>query len=420
MNRSNQSNTVNRRHFIGGLSAMAAGISTRSIHAANDTIGVGIIGCGGRSNAHIKTLQQLKESGNTVEITAVCDVYKPRLDQAVERTNAKPYMHHEELLKDPNVDIVVITSPDHWHGYQLLDAIRAGKDVYCEKPITHWSQLALTRQLDREVKRTERIVQVGTQGMSNSTWTQVAQLIQSGAIGEPIHAQAGYFRIGDWGERMPIPDPEAKPGDELLWEKFLGDAPERPFSVSRFFQWRLYWDYAGGPSTDLFNHTLTPVVKMLGVTFPDYVSASGGKFRYNHDREVPDTFNMTIDYPEGISVVLSCTLGNDTGIPTVIRGFEGTITFENNNIVVTPQPGVDRPKKVDPIQRKESMVGFWRNFLSCCQSREKPWSDMELAYHVQVPLQMGVYALRERDVIKFDHVREEIQLNKAEGSARTT
>jgi len=406
-----ESGTLSRRTFTTGLAAVAAaGIIPRSTRGANDRIGIGIIGCGGRGRDHLHTLNQVKAAGEAVEVTAVCDVYRPRLQDAAGKTGAKTYMHYQELLQDPAVDAVLIATPDHWHGYQLIDACEAGKDVYCEKPLTHWRQVELTRRVVQAVNVSQRVVQTGTQTLSSSAWTQAARTIQEGAIGRPVHAQAGYFRNGDWGERMPIDDPNAKPGNDLLWDTFLGDAPKREFNVSRFFQWRMYWDYAGGPSTDLFPHTYAPLLRMLNISFPATVSTSGGKFRYNGEREVPDTFNMLLDFPEGISVVLLCTLANDHPLPTVVRGEEGTLLFEGENIIVKPQPGVDRPLKVDPIHRPESMVEFWRNFLACCRTRETPWSPLDLAYQAQTALQMGVFALHEKKVVRFSREKEALLL----------
>ncbi len=416
---------VNRRDFLrksaGG--AVAAALSARSFSrtlGANEAIGVGFIGCGGRGRAHISYVKQLAQAGDAVRIVAVSDLYRRRLDSAARATSVKAYKDHRELLADRDVDAVCIATPDHHHGYQVIDAVRAAKDVYCEKPITHWRQFELTKRVAAEVKKHKRIVQVGTQGMSDPAWHEAARLVKEGAIGKPIHAECGYFRIGDWGERgMPIDNPAAKPGPDLNWEAFLGDSPKRPFSVSRFFRWRMYWDYAGGPSTDLYPHSLTPVVKILGVTFPETVVATGGKFRYE-EREVPDTFNMLIDYPEKITVAVLGTQGNDFqgagsrgsgGRSPVIRGWEGTITFEGNKIVVRPQPGVKRPVKEIAIEHGESMLGYWRNFLKCCRTREKPWSPIEdLGYHVQTALQMGILSLREKEVARFDREKEEIIL----------
>ena len=162
---------------------------------------------------------------------------------------------------------------------------------------------------------------------------------------------AGFYRDGDWGERMPIPDPEAKPGPDLDWEAFLGDAPKVPFTVDRFFSWRKYLDYAGGPCTDLFPHVFTPFVSAIGLKFPARAVASGGIFKYTtYDREVPDTFNMCLDYPEKLSIVLPCTLANDYPPEAAIRGDEGTLTLQNpgewnrgfDSVTVVPMKGEPR------------------------------------------------------------------------------
>ena len=420
--------SLTRRQFIrrAGVLAAATVASTSTQRVigktmgANERLGIGFIGCGGRSHAHLKTIHYLKNQGANVDIVAASDAYQPRLQKVVDGYKAKGYMDYRELLADPNVDIVCIATPDHQHGYQAIDAVRAGKDVYCEKPVTHWRQFELTKRLAAEVKKTGRVFQLGTQGMSDSAWQQMKELIQDGLISQPVHAECGYFRVGDWGERgMPIDDASAKPGPELNWEVFLGDAPKRPFDISRFFRWRMYEDYAGGPCTDLYPHVLTLVVSMLGVTMPSTVVATGGKFRYQ-EREVPDTFNMLIDYPEKITVAVLGTQANDypatqsrgsgQRVP-VIRGWDGTLTIERNEIVFIPAQGSKKKPQRFAIEHGEDFVGYWQKFLDCCRSRQlDTLSPMNLAYHVQTALQMGMLGLRQGKVARFDSVKEKIVL----------
>jgi predicted dehydrogenase len=424
----NGRNSLTRRQFIrrAGVAAVAvAGTSTRHFGSkalgANERIGVGFIGCGGRSQAHLQAVHYLKsQQGVNVEIVAASDVYRPRMQKVAEGYKAKGYMDYRELLADPNVDVVCISTPDHHHGYQAIDAVRAGKDVYCEKPVTHWRQFELTKRLAQDVKKSGRVFQLGTQGMSDSAWWQIRKLIQDGLIGQPVHAECGYFRVGDWGERgMPIDDPSAKPGADLNWEAFLGDAPKRPFDVSRIFRWRMYEDYAGGPCTDLFPHVLTPVVFMLGVAMPSMVVATGGKFRYE-EREIPDTFNMLIDYPQKITVAVLGTQANDypaTGargsaqrIP-IIRGWEGTLTVEGNETVFIPAEGSNKKAQRFAIENGEDFVGYWQKFLEYCRSRkQQTLSSMDLAYHVQTALQMGMLGFRAGKAARFDAAKEEIIL----------
>jgi len=418
----NNGSIFTRRQFIRRAGAAAAAIAvTGKALGANERLGVGFIGCGGRSGAHLNTVHWLKTQANEpVEIVAACDIYRPRMRKVVDAYGVKGYMDHRELLDDPNVDVVCISTCDHHHGYQAIDAVRAGKDVYCEKPMTHWRQFELTKRLAAEVRKSGRVFQLGTQGMSDSAWHQMKKLVQDGLIGQPIHAECGFFRVGDWGERgMPIDDENIKPGPDLNWEAFLGDVPKRPFDVSRFFRWRMYEDYAGGPATDLFPHSLTSVVSILGVSFPNKVVATGGKFRYQQ-REVPDTFNMLIDYPEKVTIAVLGTQGNDnqgTGfrgsgkrVP-IIRGWEGSLTIEGKEIVFVPAKGCDKKPQRFDIEHAEDFVEYWRKFLACCRLRQQnTLSPVDLAYHVQTALQMGMLGFRKGKVATFDAVEENIVL----------
>jgi predicted dehydrogenase len=212
---------------------------------------------------------------------------------------------------------------------------------------------------------------------------------------------------------MPIPDPNAKPGPDLDWEEFLGDAPKVPFDVRRFFSWRMFLDYAGGPCTDLFPHVFTPFVSMLGLKFPSLVVASGGIFKYdNYGREVPDTFNMCVDYPERVSIVLVCTLANEYHTEPAIRGDEGTITLQNpaweggfDTVTLIPKKG--EPTKV-PGEKPNSTLAHWKNFLQCVRTGGKPVSDVEFGFHVQTALCMAMLSWLHKKVTTFDPAKEDI------------
>ena len=420
---------VTRRAFMRRTTATAMAATT-ALHAGrkafgakaspNERLGVGVIGVGGRGSYHLNVLKDMAKRDGSVEIVAVCDVYRPRMERAAKKYDAKGYMDHRELLADPNVDLVSVATPDHHHGYQAIDAVRAGKDVYCEKPVTHWRQFDLTKQVAEEVKKSGRVFQLGSQGMSDSAWHQMKKLVQDGLIGQPIHAECGFFRVGDWGERgMPIEDENAQPGPDLNWEAFLGDSPKRPFDVSRFFRWRMYEDYAGGPSTDLFPHSLTPVISILGVKLPSVVVATGGMFRYT-EREVPDTFNMLIDYPEKITVAVLGTQGNDyqaTGLRgsgqriPVIRGWDGSLTIDEKTDEIVFTPAQESKKKAQrvPIEEGENMLHHYRNLIDCCHAGNQDTnSPADLAYWTQTPLIMGMWALREGKTAKFDQEKQEI------------
>lgn len=389
-------------------------VSRGRVLGANDRIGLGFIGVGGRGSSHVATVQRLIKSGTNAQIVAVNDAYKYRLDEVVNYTKAQPYRKHTELLADAAVDAVCIATPDRLHVPQALDAIRAGKDVYCEKPMGHWTQFTLSKQFCEQTAKLKRVVQIGNQGNSSPAWQKVKELVQQGAIGRVQLVTAGFYRYGDWGERMPIIDPEAKPGPDLDWEAFLGDAPKVPFSVQRFFSWRKYLDYAGGPCTDLLPHLFTPFASAIGLKFPSRAVASGGIFKYTtYDREVPDTFNMCLDYPEKLSVVVVSTLANDYVTEPAIHGDEGTLTLQNpgewnvgiDSVTIVPRKG---ERQVFPMQKSDATAAHWQNFIKCVRSREKPVSDVEFGLHVQAALNMAMLSLLKDKVVKFDFARNEI------------
>lgn len=409
-----ESKGITRRRF-GQTVAVATltAASAKRVLGANERLNVGVIGCGGRSYAHIDTILNLKEEGANVAITAVCDVYRPRLQKAMDRTGGKGFIHHEELLAIDDINLVVLAGPDHWHGYHAVDAMIAGKDVYCEKPLCHWRQLDLPKRMEDTAKQTGRLVQVGTQFMSNLAYKKAKELIQDGAIGKPIMAETGYFRVGDWGEAgMPIDDPEAKPGPDLDWERFLGDSPRREFDVSRFFRWRMYWDYAGGPATDLYPHPFTPVAYMLDLDYPETVVCTGGMHRYTN-REVPDTCHMLIEYAGGVSAILLGTQGNDysnndSGERPRIRGWDGTLSFEENDIVIRPTEGSQAKEQRIPVEFGVRFTEFWTNFLECCRTRTQPEGNISLGANVQTVMQMGIAALRGQRLVRYDREHQRI------------
>ena len=410
-----------RRQFLQGAAATTAAsmfavphLLAQEAKGANDRIGVGFIGTGGRCGAHIGIINDFKNQGVT-EPVAVCDVYRPRLEAASYRTGgAKMYMEHEELLADPNVDLVCIASPDRHHAPHAIDALNAGKDVYCEKPLTHWAQFELAKKIEEAAERNGRVVQVGTQYMADENYPALRQMIAEGIIGKPVHVQCAFTRRGDWGERMEIPDANAVPGPGLLWDRFLGDAPKVDFSVSRFFQWRLFWDYAGGPATDLLVHTFTPVFAILGLGYPERVFGGGGTFQYN--REVPDQCNIIADYPDGPSVTMMNTLSNHVPTDTMIRGTDGVIIWkslgERDGKGIRVVPFAKGKKELFlPWNGMGDTRKLWANLLDCVKSRQQPACSIELAVRVQAPLSMGIISHRENKCVLFDTKSKSIVLS---------
>ena len=407
---------MNRRQFTTGLAAASlTAASAKRVLGANDRINVGVIGCGGRSYAHMNALLNLKENGEKIEFVMVCDTYRPRMEKAMKHTGAKKgTMDHKEITSREDIDLVVISTPDHAHGYQAIDAMHGGKDVYCEKPITHWRQLGLPQRMARVAKETGQILQPGTQYLSNPAYHKAKELIDAGKIGQPVAAECGYYRVGDWGERgMPIDDPNAKPGPDLDWEAFLGDCPRREFDVSRYFRWRMYWDYAGGPSTDLYVHVLAPVSYMMGLGYPDKVVSTGGKHRYQ-EREVPDSCYILAEYNRNVTVSILGTQGNNyacegSALRPILRGWDGTITFEENEVVLRPTDGSSVEEERHEVDFGIPFQQFWTDFLECTRTRKQPISNIELGAPVQTVMQMANYAIRGDQVVHFDHESGEVR-----------
>jgi predicted dehydrogenase len=261
--------------------------------------------------------------------------------------------------------------------------------------------------------------------MSDPAWMEMKKLIRAGAIGQPIHAELGFFRVGDWGERnMPIDDPNAKPGPDMDWDAFLApDRPKVPYSVDRHFRWRLFADYAGGPVTDLYPHCLAQVVDMLDLGFPEQVAGLGSVNRYPYElRSVPDTFQVIAQYPKGLSLSLLGTQGNDFETTArrgagqrcpVIRGWEGTLYVDENNreIVCRSTEGSKRTKALErfAIPGSENNLLLWKNLIECAlEGRQDTWSPMDLAFRTQTLLQMAMVGHLQGKLVRFDPAKREM------------
>lgn len=422
-------NKINRRRFnqSAAASSLALGFSAQAyaqILGANDRIQLGVIGCGSRGGSHIELLMKLRQQGYPIEFTAVCDTYRPRLERAAAATQASfKTMRHEELAARRDVDVVLIASPEHWHGYQAIDVMREGKDTYVEKPLTHWRQLELAERVAETARETGRLVQVGCQRMSCSAYVQAKELIEKGAIGKPVMAETGYFRFGDWGERgMPIDDPHAAPGPDLDWERFQGDCPRHAFSVSRYFRWRMYYDTAGGPITDNYVHFYNPLAYTLGLGYPNKVVGLGGIYRYTlaeapdpeyrQEREVPDTCNLVIEYPDRFIVTCGGTQANTyttfgSNETPIIRGWDATLLIGSSEIQVLHSETMEILHR-EPIRTGIDQVKFWTDFLDHCRTRQQPLSNAELSAPVNTTMQMGVLAVRGERVVHYDHNRKKV------------
>ncbi|HEX8985409.1 MAG TPA: Gfo/Idh/MocA family oxidoreductase [Bryobacteraceae bacterium] len=321
-----------RRTF---LKSAALGIAPAVLPAlgANGKINVGWIGTGSRG-MYVMNMMYAAVPDQVV-VSAVCDTFQGALAAAKDNVQTKgtntpkTYTDYKELLQDPSIDVVFITTPEHLHHEMAIAALRAGKNIYLEKPLAHTIEEG--EDIVREAAKSGKIVQVGTQNRSNSLYIQAKEMIQQGMIGEVHYVRAFWYRNGLDSEpawRYPIPAGLSK--ETADWDKFLGPAKKIPFDAHRYRQWRLYWDYSGGISTDLLVHQTDITNFVCGRTVPHSCMASGGINRWtapDDDREVPDTLSAIYDYPESkFHLNYSCYLGNaHFGYGEQFMGNEGTI-----------------------------------------------------------------------------------------------
>src|ERR1043165_3261072 len=269
---------VNRRNFMKAAAIDAAPAIIQAQNSAKK-FNIGWIGVGTRGYAGLDWLHTA--APNDVQITAICDTYERDIARAKDRmstvwgTTPKTFVDYRELLADKSIDAVFIMTPEHLHHDMAIAALRAGKHVYVEKPLAHTIEEGW--DIVREWEKSGKICQVGTQNRSSSLYKKAKELVQQGMIGDVHFVRAFWYRNGlpnDPAWRYVIPD-EANP-QNTDWKKFLGNAPKHDWDPRRYFQWRLYWDYSGGISTDLLVHQTDIVNFMLGKTVPKSCMTSGG------------------------------------------------------------------------------------------------------------------------------------------------
>ena len=390
----------------------AAAWSARSysqIKGANERLHVGVIGCGGMATGHMRTLVRNKEADN-VAIVAVCDLFQPRLDKAVELTGGKAYKDYRLLLQNKDIDYVLNATPEHWHCQISLDAADAGKHIYCEKPMTRTVEQA--KKIVARIHGSKTKMQVGVQGTSDESYIAAWQHVKDGALGHVVLAQIDYSRNhrGDDFWTQPMED-NARPGDNLDWKMWLGDTPKRPFDPYRFFRWRGFWDYSGGISGDLFVHRVTRFIKALNLTFPERGVGTGGKYVFTDSpSESPDTLNLLLDYPQKLTVQLVSSMANDTPVDHQLRGHKATLVFTRTGFEIRPQKVYEKDVKPIVYKKKgaEDIGLHHRNLMNAIRKDEPLNCDVNIGYYGVVASEMGVQSYRKQQYMRWDNKRQRL------------
>ncbi|MSU20201.1 MAG: Gfo/Idh/MocA family oxidoreductase [Pedosphaera sp.] len=431
-----------RRDFIKKAATAAAAVATVNVLktpvygqnqapspgrvlGANDRIGVAVIGVGfGIGKNHLEGIHK-NASANNVVVRGACDLFNKRRDWAKETAKLKDsdlFSDHRKLLERKDIDAVVIATHDPWHAAIAIDAMNAGKSVYCEKPMTRY--LGEAFQIYDTVKKTGRIFQVGSQGCSAGGWHKAAELIQGGKIGTLIWGQGYYCRNSPKGEWNYTIEEETKP-ENLDWNRWLGPVSKRPFSADAFHRWRKYYPYCSGLLGDLVPHRLHPLMLASGnPEFPSRVMSIGTRNVHTDrhtpgtpERDVPEHVQLVAEFPSGYMVTITCSTVNSRSPNFVIYGHQATLEIGDSGNVVQMVPerafasefedlseSERKALALDPIKglQHEDIRVHEKNWFDCIRSGKQPNAGIELAIRVQTVISLAEMSERLKTVCLFD------------------
>ncbi|MBZ2178072.1 MAG: Gfo/Idh/MocA family oxidoreductase [Acidobacteria bacterium] len=391
--------SYSRRLFLNAAAASA--VSGKQL-AANRQLGYGVIGLGGNGFAHMKFAFD-----RGLRVTALCDVYGPHLDKALAAAKAaghdpKVYRDFRGLLASPAVDIVGIHTPDHWHAFMAVEACKARKDIYLEKPIARtvdeaWTILAAARKY-------ERVVQVGLQQRSGDIFKKAAEIVQSGQLGKISFVRAwNYSNV----ERSDLGHPpDTPPPADLDYDLWVGPARWRPFNSVRLqsnFRW--FWDFGGGMMSDWGVHWLDIVHMAMGESMPRSVSAEGGRYVIRDMTETPDTMTAVYDYNAFLAQYefrlrnAQSMIHDDPGM--MFHGQTGTLHVTRKRLRLIPEKDSGLPA-FEMEGRNHHNLTHWDNFIQCVHDRKRPVSDVESGCLATSAAHLGNVSLRSGLKVHWD------------------
>ncbi len=373
--------------------------------APSDQVRVGVIGCNGMGFSNLRSILKIPE----VSCAALCDVDASVLDRRAgeveEMTGARPDLHGDfrRVLDDRDIDAVIIGTPDHWHCLMMVMACEAGKDVYVEKPLAN--SIGECGRMVAAADRYGRVVQAGQWQRSGSHWSDAAAYVRSGAIGRIRLVKAWAYQ--GWMKAIPVKPDEPAP-EGVDYDMWLGPAPDRPFNPNRFhFNFRWFWDYAGGLMTDWGVHMIDMVHYTMGDAGPKRVAASGGKFAYPDDAsETPDTLQAVFEFDD-YSMLWEHATGIDLGPyqrdhGVAFIGNNGTVVADRGSWEVIPETenveGTDSYLMTPmPVQRRRDDGGLdahMVNWVECIKSREQPTCNAAVAGRAAITAHLGNIAFK--------------------------
>ena len=445
MSNEQDNKTSSRRDFLrtAALSAAAAAgapavaksnvysLAPPQVIGANDRIRIGHVGLGVQGyGAHVRLLKEKEQENNTAQV-AVCDLYGRRLRQSgthLGLSEGSWYKEYKKLLDRKDVDAIVIATSDNWHAPIAIDAMNAGKHVYCEKPMCKTVEEAFA--IHDTVKKTKRAFQIGSQGTSDPMYTNIQKVVKEGKLGKIVMGQHSYNRgdnrIGEWNSygdnpyKSPHNDagPNASGDSHIDWDTFRRNKGPKDWDPDRFFRWRKYWAYGSGLVGDLMPHRLHPMYIAMGIPtngdggWPVRVSAGGVlTVQTKHpevpgkpDRDVPDFTYTTVDFPEYSLIIMSTTV-NEQGMRPMIRGNKATIIFSGASAQITPERAFSDEIDAETIPLNSSgepIQAHQKNWLDSIRSGKEPNGNIDLAVRVQTVISLGELAYRNNQTYTWD------------------
>lgn len=421
---------LNRRSFLRNASiGLGAGLAlpnlflnkTRAATGQNpsERVRIGVIGAGSQGRANLRVVVK--------NIVAVCDVDSTRAAETaafVEKsTKSRPavYGDYRKLLEDKSIDAVIVATPDHWHTLPSIDACLAGKDVYCEKPLTLFIEEGKT--LVKIARQHKRIVQTGSQQRSDAKFLKAAEYVRNGRIGKIKRVHVGLVGV-NWTKDPLVPD--SAPPPELNYDLWLGPAPYRPYNKHRVhYYFRFFWDYSGGQMTNWGAHHLDITQWALGMDDSGPVQITGrGDYDPEKRFEVPSAFEITYRYANGVVVecrspkpkispliperkaqAMEILDGKDEFTGCIFEGDKGLLYVNRGVIRAWPEEILDEPLKDTDVRLYKSPQHH-ENWLECIKSRKLPICDVAIGHRSATVCHLGNIAIRSGKKIQWDPVKE--------------
>ena len=398
MRKRSANSRLTRREFLGRAGAMAVGaalpafIPARALGAEgvgpNSKLTMGFIGVGGMGSGHLGAFV----SDPQVKVLAVCDVYEPHRSRAQVVADCAAYNDYRELLDRDDIDAVLIATPDHWHALTSIHACQAGKDVYCEKP------LSLTiedgRAMVEAVRRYGRVFQTGSQQRSDDNFRFACELVRSGRIGK-LHT----VRVGIGGAPTSGWEPNTDPPPELDWNMWLGPAPWAPYNPQRcIYNFRWFWDYSGGKMTDWGAHHNDIAQWGMGTehTGPIHIKATRAIFPSDGLYETATEFDIVYEYANGVTLITS-----SDGHGVKFEGPDGWVHVDRGFLETFPKELMQEQLGPGDVHLYRS-PGHHEDWLNCIRTRQRPICDVEIGYKSIVTCHLGNIAIRTGRALHWD------------------